>query len=235
MKIKVTAIVPCAGVGKRFNTSVRKTFVELGGVPLLIHALRRLQGVESITEIIPVFRKEDMGKGLEIIESYNLNKIEKIAPGGKERQDSIYNAIRLIKEENLILVHDGVRPFVTLELIERLLKEVNGLDGVVPGTPVKETIKEVGKNGFVVSTMKRERLLAIQTPQVFPFQVIKTAYDKAYAQGSYATDDATLVERIGGKIKVIMGDPLNIKVTTPEDLDIAELILKGRGEGRRSL
>lgn len=247
MKIKVVAIVPAAGLGKRFGTSVRKPFANIEGMPLLICTLKRLHKAKPITEIIPVLRQEDMEKGLELIETHSLNKIKQIAAGGKERQDSVLSALRLIEEvgdstlrDGLILIHDGVRPLISTELIERLLREIKGsgltclpdrqaraeVDGVVPGIPVKETLKEIDKTkGFVLSTVKREKFWIIQTPQVFPFTVIKKAYDKAYTDGFYATDDAALVERIGGKVKIIAGDPFNIKVTTPEDMNMVEHLL----------
>lgn len=242
MKIKVVAIVPAAGLGKRFGTSVRKTFVSMRGDPLLIHTLKRLHAVKSITEIIPVLRQQDVEKVYKMAETYKLDKIRRIAAGGRKRQDSIYNALkllkdrtqsterraqtglRLLKEESLVLIHDGARPIVSGRLIEKLLHEIKGVDGVAPGIPVKETLKEVGADGMVVSTVKREKFRTIQTPQVFSFEVIKEAYDKAYAEGFYATDDAALVERMGGKVKIIAGSPFNLKVTTLEDLELVEYL-----------
>jgi len=123
------------------------------------------------------------------------------------------------------LIHDGVRPLISAELIERLLSEVKGFDGAVPGLPVKETMKKVNTKGIVTSTVKREGIWSIQTPQVFPFKIIKEAYDKAYEDNFYATDDAALVERIGGKVKIVEGSPFNIKITTPEDIEMAEYLL----------
>lgn len=232
MKVKVVAIVPAAGLGKRFDISVRKPFAKVADIPLLIYTLKKLHEAKSITEIIPVLRQEDMEMGLGLIESHNLHKVKQVTPGGKERQDSVYNALGLIKKDCLILIHDGVRPLISTELIERLLQEMKGsgstrteVDGVAPGLSMKETLKEVNTKGFVLSTVKREKFWTIQTPQVFPFKVIKNAYDKAYTDGFYATDDAALVERIGGKVKIIKGDPLNIKVTTPEDMDIVNYLL----------
>ncbi len=232
MKIKIIAIVPAAGLGRRFNVSFRKTFVNLSGIPLLIHTLKRLHNVGSITEIIPVLRQDDMKKGYEMIEHHKLDKIRRIAPGGQERQDSIHNTLRLLEagasqfqKEGLILIHDGVRPIISTKLIERLIKEMKGVDGVAPGIPVKETLKEVASDGIVISTASREKLWAIQTPQIFPLKVIKKAYEKAYTDGFYATDDAALVERIGGRVKIIAGNPFNIKITTPEDLEIVEHLL----------
>ncbi len=231
MKTKVVAIVPAAGLGKRFGGSERKTFIKISGTPLLLYTLRALHKIGSITEIIPVMRQEDMNRGLEFIESHGLSKIKQIAQGGRERQDSVNNALGLIKEDCLIMVHDGVRPFVSPDVTQRLLKEIkgsesaDGADGVVPGLRVKETLKEIDNVGLVFSTVEREQFRAIQTPQIFPFSVIKKAYEKAYKDGFYATDDAALVERMGGKVKVIEGDPFNIKVTTPDDMNIVEYML----------
>jgi 2-C-methyl-D-erythritol 4-phosphate cytidylyltransferase len=225
MEVRVTAIVPSAGIGKRFGSLGTKPFVEIRGLPVVIHILKKLHEIKVIKEIIPVFREQDMERGLEIIERHKLKKIRRIARGGKERQDSIYNALKLIKDEDcIVLIHDGVRPLVSRELIERLINEV-GDDGVVPGLPVNETLKEVDTRGFALSTIKRDRVWTIQTPQVFPFKVIKRAYEEAFKDGFYATDDAALVERIGGKVKVIRGSVFNIKITTPDDIEIIESLL----------
>jgi len=225
---KVVAIVPAAGPGKRFGSSLKKPFVDLEGIPLLIHVLKRLETVESIEEVIPVLRGEDIEKGLELIETYKLRKVKRIAPGGRERQDSVYNALCLIENEGLVLIHDGVRPLIVPQLIEKILSEFgeDDIDGVVLGIPVKETLKEVQDNSFVLSTVRRERFWTIQTPQLFRLNVLKEAYDRAYKDGFYATDDAALVERIGGRVKVIMGDPFNIKVTTPEDMEMVKYLLR---------
>ena len=251
MKTNVIAIVPSAGLGKRFNPSAKKIFAHIAGIPVFIYTLKRLQEIKSITEIIPVLREEDFRKGLKLIKSYKINKVKQIARGGQERQDSVYNALCLIennppvppfdkrglrgdckkgKKQNgcLILIHDGVRPLVFAELIKRLLNEIKGVNGVIPGLPVKETLKEINNRGYVLSTVKREKYWAIQTPQVFQYKIIKKAYDRAYKDGFYATDDAALVERIEGKIKIIAGSPFNIKITAPEDLKMAESFLNCR-------
>lgn len=231
------AVVPAAGWGRRFGISRKKPFVELLGTPLLVHTLRRLHSVSSITEIIPVLREKDIEKGLKLVRDYKLSKIKHIALGGKERQDSVYNALCLIESfpisqgKILILIHDGVRPLVTHRLIEKLLSEIKSkedIDGVIPGLPVKETLKEVSGSSFVIFTKSRERFWAVQTPQVFRFNMLKKAYDEAYKDGFYATDDSALVERIGGKVKVISGDPFNIKVTTPKDIGMVEYLLDNK-------
>ncbi len=233
MNKKIVVIVPAAGLGKRFDANKKKTFVSIGGIPLLAHTLKRLNSEALITDIIPVLRGQDTKTGLDIAEEHNLEKVRWIAVGGPERQDSIYNGMRLLEEmgggvssDTLILVHDGARPIIPKGTIHRLISAVEGIEGAAPGVPAKETLKSVDRDGIITSTVDRENIRAIQTPQIFPFSVLKKAYEKAFKDGFYGTDDASLVERIGGKIKIIPGSPLNIKVTTPEDLHLIEYIIK---------
>jgi 2-C-methyl-D-erythritol 4-phosphate cytidylyltransferase len=232
-KDKVVAIVPASGIGKRFGHGTNKPFFIFNGKPLIIWALETLESVVEIVEIIPVLKIEDMEKGTEIFEEYGLSKIKKISPGGKERQDSVYNGLMLIQDENsIILIHDGVRPLVEKFLVEEVIRQMlcilqnkEKYDGVILGVPLKDTIKE-SENGIVRKTLKRDSLWAIQTPQIFPYNTIITAYKKAMEERFYSTDDAALIERYGGIIKIIMGSYKNIKITTPEDLDIAEIFCK---------
>lgn len=246
--MKITAIVPAAGLGKRFGPGKNKPFQILGGKPLIVWSLETLVSVNEIVDVIPVFKAEDMEHGQNIIEEYNLSKIKRIAPGGKERQDSVYNGLKLIEDtESIVLIHDGVRPLIDKDLIENVIKELlippappppeaevkggmgglHGVDGVILGVPVKDTIKEA-EDGIIKSTLKRSSLWAIQTPQVFLYSSILQAYDRAMKEGFYSTDDAALVERNSGKIKVVMGSHKNIKITTPEDLAIAEVLLRNK-------
>jgi 2-C-methyl-D-erythritol 4-phosphate cytidylyltransferase len=237
MENRIIAIVPAAGLGRRFGASERKTFVKLGGVPLLIHTLKRLHTENTVSEIIPVLRQEDIGQGFEMIREYGLHKIKQIAAGGRERQDSIYNALKLIEEtgedsnlKSLVLIHDGARPVIPEGTIEELLNEIKYVDGAAPGIPAKDTLKRISQDGIIISTVNREGIRGIQTPQAFSFKVIKRAYDAAYDRGFYATDDAALVEETGGKVKIIKGSPQNIKVTTPEDLEMVEYILTQKNQ-----
>lgn len=230
----VFAIVPAAGVGKRFSSSVKKTFASVRDVPLIVCTLKRLALEEMLTEIVPVLGSEDIGFVSEMVSQYQLKKIRQIIAGGRERQDSIYNGLRYLgrsgaSPDSIILVHDGVRPFIPRGLVSRLIAELRDHDGVIPGTRVKETLKEIDPSGIVLSTIDRERFRSVQTPQAFTFGTLKAAYDAAMAEGYYATDDAALVERRGGRVKIIAGDPYNIKVTTPEDIEMADWIL-GRNE-----
>ncbi len=232
MEKKIIAIVPAAGIGKRFDPSRKKTFVELDGIPLVIHTFKRLQTDPLITDIIPVVREEDIERVFTMVREHGLTKIQKIAPGGNERQDSIYNALNLIEKtgdefyrESTVLVHDGARPVIPEGTVKRLLEGLNDADGSAPGLPAKDTLKKISEDSIIISTLDREHVRAIQTPQAFQFDVIKKAYDLAYKDGIYATDDAALVERTGGKVRIIDGSPLNIKITTPEDLEMLEYFL----------
>jgi 2-C-methyl-D-erythritol 4-phosphate cytidylyltransferase len=232
MSYKVIAIVPAAGIGKRFGSDTNKPFEILGGKPLVVWALKTLESIDEIEEIIPVLRKEDVDMGIEVFRSYNISKAKRVVKGGKERQDSVYNGLKLIEDKTcIILIHDGVRPFIEKSLIQESirymaesLKDKKDCDGVVPGVPVKDTIKEA-EGGIIKRTIKRDSLWAIQTPQVFPYMKISTAYERSVKEGYYSTDDAALIERYGGKIKVIMGSYSNIKITTPDDLIFAEYFL----------
>lgn len=232
MSHKVTAIVPSAGLGIRFGPDINKPFLSLGGKPLVVWALETLESVDEIEEIIPILRKEDVDIGIEVFRSYNILKAKRVATGGKERQDSVYNGLKLIEDKTcLVLIHDGVRPFIEKSLMQESirnmaesLKDKKDCDGVALGVPVKDTIKEA-EGGIIKRTIKRDSLWAIQTPQVFPYIKISTAYERSVKEGYYSTDDAALIERYGGKIKVIMGSYSNIKITTPDDLIFAEYIL----------
>ncbi len=266
---KVVAVVPAAGLGKRFGAGTNKPFQTLVGKPLIIWVLETLEAIDEVVEIIPVLKSEDMECGLKIFERAGLLKIKRIAQGGKERQDSVYNGLKLIEDKNcIVLIHDGVRPLIEKHLIEDVIKELlipsvsyplkspsnppltkgdlgglslfqrgvdgefKGFDGIVFGVPLKDTIKEVQGSKFKVQneivvkkTLNRNALWAIQTPQIFSYKSIFSAYNKAMKEGFYSTDDAAIVEKYGGKIKVVMGSYRNIKITTPEDLVIAEFLI----------
>ncbi len=230
MEKAVIAVVPSAGLGRRFGPDQRKTFFELDGIPLLAHALKRLQSESLVSEIVPVMRNEDLGTGRHIADQYAITKARHIIPGGRERQDSIYNALNFISntltdtDNTMILVHDGVRPWFDEGLIREMTDALNGFDGVVPAIALKDTIKEIDTSSIVVSTLNRDTLRAVQTPQLFPFTTLKRSYDNAMNDGHYGTDDASLVERTGGKIRIIEGSPWNIKVTTPVDVEMLQYL-----------
>ena len=227
---KVTVLIPAAGMGRRMGKAVAKQFLPLGDKPMLAHTLLAFQRAAEIDEIIPVLSKEDMESCLrDVIEQYHITKVKTLVVGGKERQDSVMNGLKKIeKDTSVVLVHDGVRPFVTAGMIRESVEFAKKGECVVVGVPLKDTIKEVDDTGCVRHTLERNRLWAIQTPQAFPLKVLRRAYEESYKHRVFGTDDAMLVERAGGKVRVIMGSYENIKITTPEDLILAEEILKSR-------
>ena len=227
---KVTVLIPAAGMGRRMGKAVAKQFLPLGDKPMFAHTLLAFQRAAEIDEIIPVLSKEDMESCLrDVIEQYHITKVKTLVVGGKERQDSVMNGLqKLEKDASVVLVHDGVRPFVTAEMIRESVELAKKGECVVVGVPLKDTIKEVDDKGLVRHTLERDRLWAVQTPQAFPLKVLKRAYEESYKHRVFGTDDAMLVERAGGKVRVIMGSYENIKITTPGDLILAEEILKRR-------
>ncbi len=226
----VTALIPAAGMGKRMGKAVAKQFLPLGDRPMLAHTLMVFQRTDVIDEIIPILSKEDMEICLrDVIERYHITKVKTLVVGGKERQDSVYNGLmKLEDEKGVVVIHDGVRPFVTPEMITETVEMAKKGECVAVGVPLKDTVKEVGRDGMVKNTLDRNSLWAIQTPQTFPVKILKRVYAESFKHHFYGTDDATLVERTGTRVRVIMGSYENIKITTPEDLLLAEEILKRR-------
>lgn len=238
---RVVAVVPAAGLGTRFGSERNKPLFELLGKPLLIWTLEALQGVEEIAEIIPVLKGEDISPGAALIERYGITKVKRIIPGGKERQDSVYNGLKALDgKASVVVIHDGARPLADGALIGRTIAGLEDFDGVVAAVPVKDTIKEgrlrryedgtEGEEIVVRRTLDRSVLWAVQTPQTFRVDKIRHAHEKARADGYYATDDAALVEKSGGTIRVVEGSYRNIKVTTPEDAIVAEALLKANSK-----
>jgi 2-C-methyl-D-erythritol 4-phosphate cytidylyltransferase len=232
---KVTVLIPAAGMGRRMGNAVAKQFLPLGDKPMLAHTLLAFQRVTDIDEIVPILSQEDMESCLtEIIERYHITKVKTLVVGGKERQDSVANGLhKLEKDASVVMIHDGVRPFVTPEMIRESVDHARKGECVTVGVPIKDTIKEVNDQGMVRHTLERSKLWAIQTPQAFPVKILKRAYEEAFHKRIYGTDDATLVERMGGKVRVIMGSYETIKITTSEDLVLAEEILKRRYDADR--
>lgn len=225
--MKCVAIIVSAGAGKRFG-SPDKVFVEINSKPLFIWAVQPFENIESIDDIWIVARKDTIERTKACIQKFGIQKIKGIIEGGKERQDSVYNAIKVIPEDtDLVLIHDAARPLVSKELIERTLNAINPeVDGVIPAIKLNDTIKWIKKGDIIGGTLNRNILRAVQTPQVFWFKKLAQAYEKAYKEGIYGTDDAFLVERYGGKVIAVEGDEKNIKITTKQDLEKVKLILR---------
>lgn len=221
-------MIVSAGKGLRFMEGKKKQFHSLGGKPILAHTLDKFETCPLIRSILLVVGQEDMDYCLkEIIEQYKFQKISQIVPGGKRRQESVKNGIdALPKDADVVAIHDGVRPFVTKAMIEDTIHSAERVGAVVLAMPVKDTIKVSNPDGTVLKTLDRESLWQIQTPQTFRVSVIKEAYYRAAEDGFVGTDDASLVERLGVKVHILPGSYTNIKITTPEDLFLANLFLK---------
>lgn len=220
-----TAIIPAAGIGKRMHADRAKQMLELGGVPLLVHTLRRFEACEAVDQVILVLQPDMTSEVLASISKYNLKKIERVVGGGAERQDSVYRGLQVIKEENagVIVVHDAVRPFVRPEEISLVIERAAATGAALMAMSAIDTIKQV-KSGRVQRTLDRRRIYHAQTPQAFRYGIIREAYERAYTDGFRATDDSQLVERIRHRVSVIEGSPVNIKITRPFDLKLAETI-----------
>lgn len=231
----VLAIIPAAGQGNRMGNQVNKQFLCLAGLPILVHTLKVLEDHPRINGIILVCREEEQEFcHTEIVERYLLKKVLKIVAGGKERQHSVFNGIKALPPTTgLVFIHDGARPFLDHGIIDEALAEATIVGAAVAAVPVKDTIKQAGPDGMVIATPDRSQLWQIQTPQVFNFNLILTAHRQADTDGFLGTDDASLVEYIGHKVKLVPGTYENIKITTPEDLLIGEAILRGRRKERK--
>ena len=219
-------IIVAAGSGSRMNMGINKQFIQIKGKEILAYTIDKFYNNKNIDKIVVVSKESE----LEFIEQSILNKYKfhniSVVSGGKERQDSVYNGLLELGENyEIVLVHDGARPFITNSVIDESIEEAIKNNAVVVGVPVKDTIKVVNNHQEVVQTPKRDLLWMVQTPQVFKYNILKNAYDKAYEEGFYGTDDAMLVERSGQVVKMINGSYDNIKITTVEDLDIGEQII----------
>jgi 2-C-methyl-D-erythritol 4-phosphate cytidylyltransferase len=226
--MKVTAVIPAAGEGKRMNS--KKQFLELNGRPVLDITVSVFNECQSIDEIIVVAAKEDMELTKDLLKG--IKKVKNIVAGGQDRQDSVYNGIEAIKpesEEDLVIIHDAARPLITKDIISRAVTEAKVSKAVVVGLPSKDTVKTVSPENIIMETLDRASIWLVQTPQVFHYSVIKQAYERARKINYKATDDSKLVERLGISVKMIMGSHENLKITTKEDMAMAEAILKGRG------
>lgn len=222
------AIILAAGQGKRMNSKVQKQYMQLSGKPILYYSLNVFQK-SVIDEIILVVGKGEIAYcQSEIVERYGFHKVVKIIEGGAERYHSVYNGIKAIQNADYVYIHDGARPFISNEILDRVTKGVRENQACVVGMPVKDTIKIVDESGFVIETPSRELVWQIQTPQVFSFPLIKEAYEKLMEEPIQGiTDDAMVVELIlSCPIKLIEGDYTNFKITTSEDLYLAEQFLK---------
>lgn len=224
----ITALIVAAGEGTRIGAKIPKPYIKLKGMPILAVTVKSFNSHPEIDNIVIVTNPNwiDYCK-TDIVGKYGFNKVKSIIEGGKTRQDSVRFGLSAMSDapvSSIILIHDGVRPFITQKFISMLIQTAKKYDAVVPAVPVTNTIKEI-KNGFVSHTLDRDRLYEIQTPQVFRLNVIKNAHNSAVKAKFHTTDDSALVERLGVRVKVVEGLTQNIKITTKENLLYAEKIL----------
>jgi len=244
--MKVVVIIPAAGLGTRMapvpagakgrqkKTTPSKQFTELGGTPILIHTLRKFASVDAVNEIWIALRENEMAgfrARLENEASDVLRKKVELVVGGEHRQQSVQNALNTVAAaaDDIVLVHDAVRPFVTGEIIQEVIEAARKYGAAIAGLPAVDTVKQVertAEGALIKATIPRAGIVMAQTPQGFRYGVIKKAFDEASADGFLGTDEASLVERSGHEVAVVMGSPRNIKITSPADMDLAEFYLK---------
>ena len=242
--MKVFVIIPAAGLGTRMapagkKTAATKQFVEIDGAPVIIHTLRVFARNPQVEQIVVALRKNEMEQFSRQLEKERQAGKVATVEGGEHRQQSVENALAHLEAapDDVVLVHDAVRPFVDDEIIDHVIREVEKHGAAVAGLPAVDTIKQVeraAEGAIVTSTIPRERVVQAQTPQGFRYELIKRAFDAAAADGFTGTDEASLVERLGENVWVVMGSARNIKITTPADLELAEFFLGRRVKGKES-
>jgi 2-C-methyl-D-erythritol 4-phosphate cytidylyltransferase len=234
--MKVIVIIPAAGLGTRMSAphvtaaSKSKQFLELQGTPILVHTLRKFARCEPVSEIVVALRNVEAAAFQRQIEKEKLGKPVRVVEGGEHRQNSVANAIATLgaADDDVVLVHDAVRPFVDQETIVNVIEAAKKYDAAIAGVPAIDTVKQVDRTSdgaVVIATVPRERMVLAQTPQGFRFGLLKRAFDEANADGFMGTDEASLIERSGAPVHVVMGSPRNMKITTPADLELAEFFL----------
>ncbi len=224
--IKVTAIIAAGGSGVRMNAEIPKQYIHIHNKPIIIHTLEKFAGCEGVHKIFLVVPENELEETVLLIEKWNITKPTKVVAGGETRQHSVWNGLNSIPENtDIVIVHDGVRPFISEEIITACIEETHKWGAVITAVPVTDTVKEV-INHTVRRTLERSKLWRVQTPQGFKKGLLTEAYKKAWETNQRATDDSALVENMGQTVRVIRGEEKNIKITSPEDLIIAEKLLE---------
>ncbi|MDI3537707.1 MAG: 2-C-methyl-D-erythritol 4-phosphate cytidylyltransferase [Eubacteriaceae bacterium] len=223
----IAAVIPAAGQGTRMNAPINKQYLTLNGKPILAHTLEVFEKSELIHEIILVVNENEFKICRhQVLKPNHFSKV-KLVKGGQTRQESVYQGLKAVSAQaDLIMIHDGARPLLQEAVIFQSILKTMEYGATTVGVPAKNTIKMIDENGMVISTPRRESLVEIQTPQTFKADLIRKAHDKALKDGFVGTDDASLVEALPHPVKIVTGHYTNLKITTPEDLIIAESILK---------
>jgi 2-C-methyl-D-erythritol 4-phosphate cytidylyltransferase len=226
--MKVSVIIPAAGLGTRMG-GIKKPYMDIAGKSILAYTLGAFQRCPFIDTIIIVTARGDESRCFQDIKTYSIGKSFSVVAGGNTRQESVFNALQeLASNTDIVVIHDAVRPLVTEDMIIQSIDGAKQYGSAIVAVPVKDTIKESNDDGFVAKTLDRRKLWAIQTPQTFKYDLIMKAHLYARDNNIQATDDSSLVEQMGHKVKLIMGSYENIKITTPDDLIVAKAILESR-------
>jgi len=225
---KVIAIIPAAGSGTRLEGRIKKQFLPLKGKPIIIHTLQRFEHCADVDEIVVAVPESDIVEIEQLISRYRVHKVSKAIIGGQKRQDSVHQALKRIsvRDSDIIVVHDGVRPFVETKKISQVIKVCKEFDAAVLAVQPKDTIRRSSGGGFFDQTLDRTALWLVQTPQAFKAKLLMKAFEKAYKDKFFSTDEAALVERLGVKVRIVEGSYDNIKITTQEDLEFGKLIFE---------
>lgn len=232
----IAAVFPAAGQGKRMRAGMNKVFLELAGLPILVHTLRRFSQSAKIDYLIVIAAEEEVEEIRRLLQCVPKLKPFQVVAGSTERQYSIANGLAVLPDDTeVVLVHDAARPLVTVQTIEAVIKAAQETGGAIAAVPEKNTIKLVSSDGMVVKTPPREMLWEVQTPQGFCKDILLEAYRRAKEENFLGTDDSSLVERLQIPVKVVESDYQNIKITTPEDLVIAEALLRAQNELKSTL
>ncbi len=224
--MKVAVIITAGGKGERFGGEMPKQFIELKGKPIIIHTIEKFSSIASVETIVIPVHSEWFTYTKELIAKYDLPKVKDVVVGGKERQDSIYNALqsKSLEEMDIVMVHDSVRPFVEEKLINKIIELTEDYGAVIAGTTPKDPVKEVNSKGEIQRTIQRNKVSVSQTPQSFWKDIIINAYQKAREVNYIGSDSSQLVEFLGYKVSAVEGSEYNIKITNQFDLKLAELI-----------
>jgi len=233
--VKVAAVVPAAGSGVRMGTDTKKQYLDLNGIPVLGHVLKSLEASPVINGVVlTVNPGEEEYCRKAVVDALGLSKVTAIVPGGKERQDSVYNGLLALSGDyGIVVVNDGVRPVIDHAVLRAVVQAAAAHGAAASAVPAKDTVKMAGDDGFVARTLPRESLWLTQTPQAFRYEIIMEAHRRARLEKFFATDDAGLVEFTGQPVKLVPGSYKNIKITTPEDLVMVSIFLQ-EGTGSRS-
>ena len=222
----VSVIVLAGGRGKRMGSATSKQYIDLNGRPILYYTLKKFIDNKFIDKIILVIPEDEIEYcKKEVLEKYDL-RVDEVAFGGKERQDSVYNGLKKAEGSDIVLIHDGARPFISDEIIDKGIKYAEIYKAAAPGVMPKDTIKIKDDKNFSIDTPLRSSLVAVQTPQVFDYNMICECHEKVKEQNIQVTDDTMVAELFGNKVYLYDGEYTNIKITTPEDLILAQYLVK---------